>query len=184
MKKRHIVGSVVASLALIAGSLFSASSAQAASGKYAVEIYLISNKERIAENHYDLYVIATQDRISHFPSRKVALYDASQSQFAGLGMASTGYLLGFIVGGMLVGKLAELGCSRRPLQTAGSMVVGNLVIYSMGIPVLQAITGVDWATALQWGLYPFLIGDAIKIVLAAGLLPAAWAGMKLLHRPI
>ena len=101
-----------------------------------------------------------------------------------LGMASTGYLLGFIVGGMLVGKLAELGFSRRPLQAATSMVVGNVVIYSMGIPVLQAITGVDWATALQWGLYPFLIGDAIKIVLAAGLLPAAWAGIKLLHRPI
>ena len=101
-----------------------------------------------------------------------------------LGMASTGYLLGFIVGGMLVGKLAELGFSRRPLQAATSMVVGNVVIYAMGIPVLQAITGVDWATALQWGLYPFLVGDAIKIALAAGLLPAAWAGIKLLHQPI
>lgn len=101
-----------------------------------------------------------------------------------LGMASTGYLLGFIVGGMVVGKLAELGCSRRPIKTAGSMIVGNLVIYAMGIPVLQAITGVDWATALEWGLYPFLIGDAIKISLAAGLLPAAWAGIKLLHRPM
>ena len=44
-----------------------------------------------------------------------------------LGMASTGYLLGFIVGGMLVGKLAELGFSRRPLQAATSMVVGNVV---------------------------------------------------------
>ncbi len=66
---------------------------QAASGKYAVEIYLTNNKERIAENHYDLYVIATQDRITHFPSRKVALYDASQNQFAGLGMASTGEIL-------------------------------------------------------------------------------------------
>lgn len=99
-----------------------------------------------------------------------------------LGMASTGYLLGFIVAAMLVGRLSEGGWSRTPLRAAGIMVLGNLVIYAMGVPVLQAITGADWATALSWGLYPFLIGDAIKIALAAGLLPAAWTALKFLQR--
>lgn len=99
-----------------------------------------------------------------------------------LGMASTGYLLGFIVAAMLVGRLSEGGWSKSPLRAAAIMALGNAVIYAMGVPVLQAITGANWATAFEWGLYPFLIGDAIKIALAAGLLPAAWAGLKRLDR--
>ena len=54
------------------------------------------------------------------------------------------------------------------------MILGNLVIYAFGLPVLIAVTGMDLGGALAAGVTPFLIGDALKIAVAAGLLPAAW----------
>jgi biotin transport system substrate-specific component len=60
------------------------------------------------------------------------------------------------------------------------MLAGNVAIYFVGLVVLKANTGADWITTLQWGLFPFLIGDAIKMILAAGLLPAAWKFLELI----
>ena len=91
-----------------------------------------------------------------------------------LNMPSLGYVVGFIVAGAIVGKLAERGFSKTPVRTALAMIIGNLAIYSIGLPVLQAVTGADFATALSWGVTPFIIGDILKVVIAAGLLPAAW----------
>ena len=54
------------------------------------------------------------------------------------------------------------------------MVLGNAVIYAVGLPYLMGATGMDLATGLEKGVVPFLLGDGIKILLAAGLLPAAW----------
>mgnify|MGYP006271765003 CR=1 FL=1 len=90
-------------------------------------------------------------------------------------MPSLGYVLGFIVAGALVGKLAEAGFTRTPLRTASAMVLGNLAIYAIGVPVLKLVTGADWASAVSWGLTPFIIGDLIKVAIAAGAFPAAWA---------
>lgn len=89
-------------------------------------------------------------------------------------VASFGYVLGFIVAAALVGFLAERGATRTALRTAGLMVVGNLVIYAVGVTWLMNAIGVDLATAVEFGLTPFLAGDAIKIALAAGLFPLAW----------
>jgi biotin transport system substrate-specific component len=86
-----------------------------------------------------------------------------------------GYLVGFAVAAVLVGFLASRGGDRTPLRTVGTMVLGNLVIYAIGVPWLMALTGFDLATAVDRGVVPFLIGDGVKILLAAGLLPGAWA---------
>jgi biotin transport system substrate-specific component len=86
-----------------------------------------------------------------------------------------GYLVGFAVAAVLVGLLASRGGDRTPLRTIGTMVLGNLVIYAIGVPWLMASTGFDLTAALDRGVVPFLIGDGIKILLAAGLLPGAWA---------
>jgi biotin transport system substrate-specific component len=59
------------------------------------------------------------------------------------------------------------------------MVVGNLAIYACGVPGLMLFAHVPLGKALALGVVPFLIGDAIKIALAAGLLPATW---KLISR--
>jgi biotin transport system substrate-specific component len=101
------------------------------------------------------------------------------NQAHGWGFPSFGYIIGFVLAGALVGWLAQRGADRTPLATAGTMVLGNLVIYAVGLPYLMAATGMDVAAGLAAGVTPFLIGDAIKIVMAAGLLPGAW---KLVHR--
>ncbi|MEU4831459.1 biotin transporter BioY [Streptosporangium sp. NPDC023615] len=93
---------------------------------------------------------------------------------SGFGGASFGYVIGFIAAAALVGRLAERGGDRTVARTVGTMVLGNLVIYAFGLPVLIAVTQMDLVTGLVKGVLPFLLGDALKIVVAAGLLPAAW----------
>jgi len=93
---------------------------------------------------------------------------------SGFGGATFGYVLGFIAAASLVGWLAQRGGDRTALRTIGTMALGNLVIYSFGLPVLVATTGMDLGTALVKGAGVFVVGDLIKIVIAAGLLPAAW----------
>ncbi|MGH6655466.1 MAG: biotin transporter BioY [Actinocrinis sp.] len=90
-----------------------------------------------------------------------------------------GYLVGFILAGAVVGRCAELGADRSPWRTVLTMVLGNLVIYTVGVTWLAISLRVPAGTALALGLRPFLLGDALKIALAAGLLPGAW---KLLGR--
>lgn len=87
---------------------------------------------------------------------------------------SIGYAVGFVVAGALVGALARRGADRSPLRTAGAMVLGNLVIYAVGVPWLAVAAHLNLSQAASAGLYPFLPGDAVKIALATGLLPAAW----------
>lgn len=93
---------------------------------------------------------------------------------SGWGGASFGYVIGFVVAAGVVGRLAERGATRGMVRTAGVMVVGNLVIYAFGVPWLMAVTHVSFPQALALGVVPFLIGDAIKIAIAAGLFPATW----------
>jgi biotin transport system substrate-specific component len=95
----------------------------------------------------------------------------------GLGVilgATGGYLIGFVVAGAVVGRLAELGWDRRIGGALGAMFVGSVVIYGIGLPWLKAVTGLSWEETIQTGLVPFVIGDTIKAVLAAVLFPVAW----------
>jgi biotin transport system substrate-specific component len=89
-----------------------------------------------------------------------------------------GYLFGFVPAAFVVGALAERGWDRKPLTTVAAMAVGNVVIYAVGATWLAIHLG-SAGRALALGVAPFLIGDAIKIALAAALLPGAW---KLLGR--
>ncbi|WP_216215506.1 biotin transporter BioY [Amycolatopsis aidingensis] len=102
-----------------------------------------------------------------------------QNASSGLFGASAGYIIGFVFAGALVGALAARGGDRTPLRTAGTMVLGNLAIYAVGVPWLMASASLGLADGLAMGVVPFLIGDAVKIVLAAGLLPGTW---KLVER--
>jgi biotin transport system substrate-specific component len=93
---------------------------------------------------------------------------------SGWHLASIGYVVGFVAAAGLVGFLAERRGDRTPLRAAGLMVLGNLVIYACGVAGLLIMTPMNLATALGKGVLPFLLGDAIKIVFAAALLPVSW----------
>ena len=85
-----------------------------------------------------------------------------------------GYIVGFFVAAGLVGRLAELGWDRHIGGSLAAMAFGNVVIYLFGVPWLMAATGMDLSLALQRGLGDFIVGDVIKLVAAAGLLPIGW----------
>jgi biotin transport system substrate-specific component len=88
--------------------------------------------------------------------------------------ASGGYLIGFVAMGALVGRLAELGWDRKFVGALGAMLVGSVVLYAIALPWLKNVTGMSWQETIQIGLVPFLLGDALKAVLAAVLFPVAW----------
>jgi biotin transport system substrate-specific component len=88
--------------------------------------------------------------------------------------ATGGYLIGFVVAGALVGRLAELGWDRRIGGALGAMLLGSAVIYAIGLPWLGIVIGTSPAETVAKGLTPFLVGDALKLLLAAVLFPAAW----------
>ena len=88
--------------------------------------------------------------------------------------ASGGYLIGFVVAGAVVGRLAELGWDRKIGGAVGAMIVGSVIIYAIALPWLKVVTGATVEQTINVGLLPFVVGDTLKILLAAVLFPAAW----------
>ena len=95
--------------------------------------------------------------------------------------ASGGYLWGFVVAAVLVGWLAERGWDRDLGRAWAAMLLGSIVIYLFGVPWLAAALDIPIAAegdvlndALEFGMYPFVIGDILKLLLAGAALPAAW----------
>jgi biotin transport system substrate-specific component len=91
--------------------------------------------------------------------------------------ATGGYLVGMLFAAALVGWASDHGWDRGSVRSLLSMVLGNLVIYIFGISWLARALHVGFGTAWRLGGSPFLLGDTIKIVLAAGVLPLAWRAM-------
>jgi len=88
--------------------------------------------------------------------------------------ATGGYLIGFIVAGAIVGRLAELGWDRHIGGAVGMMLVGSVAIYAIGLPWLGFVAHLSPADTIAAGLTPFIIWDSAKLAVAAGIFPAAW----------
>ena len=84
-----------------------------------------------------------------------------------------GYLVGYVLATGALGVLAQRGWDRSVPWMALAMLIGNVLIYVPGLLWLGQLYGWD-KPILAWGLTPFLLGDAIKLALAAAILPAAW----------
>ncbi len=129
---------------------------------------------------------------SAFLSEKTVHFILPWSGTSGLiwSLGSGGYIVGFIFGAYLVGRLSELGWDRKT-KISLAMVIGNSTIYAFGLVWLgyfiafqsispdltyyAAISGDNVLDkTLRAGLYPFIAGDALKLLLASMVVPGAW----------
>jgi biotin transport system substrate-specific component len=90
-----------------------------------------------------------------------------------------GYIVGFVLAAFLIGVLAQRRWDRRFSSAVAAMLTGNVVIYLVGLPWLADKIDAGFETTLEQGLYPFVVGDLLKLYLAGALLPSAW---KLVER--
>jgi biotin transport system substrate-specific component len=95
--------------------------------------------------------------------------------------ATGGYIIGFILAAGAVGWLCERGADRRVVSMIGVLLLGNVLIYAIGVPWLAnwspAGDGVTlgWSQAYELGVQPFILGDLLKLAIVAAILPAGWA---------
>lgn len=86
-----------------------------------------------------------------------------------------GYIVGFVIAAYVVGWLTEHGLDRNPMTATVAMFIGNVMIYVPGIIWLDhKFPGYG----LEYGLYPFILGDAAKLLLAASVLPLGWGLLR------
>ena len=96
--------------------------------------------------------------------------------------ATGGFLLGFIFAAALIGRLAELNWSSDAIRMFVSYVLGSVVIYAIGVPVLAISAFASDLVAATTYMLPYLIWDAVKAVIAAALLPTAWVVVKAIKK--
>ncbi|RWN42659.1 MAG: biotin transporter BioY [Mesorhizobium sp.] len=99
----------------------------------------------------------------------------------GLGIAymlgsTGGYLAGFVVMAAIVGWAADRGWDRHPIKLFNAMLVGEVAMMAMGFAWLALLIGPE--KSWQFGVVPFIVGDLIKVALAASLVPAVWTLLK------
>ena len=104
------------------------------------------------------------------------VFAGSSAEVSGLSYmlgGTGGYLVGYVMATLALGVLAQRGWDRSVSWMALAMLIGNSLIYIPGVLWLGQLYGWD-KPILAWGLTPFLVGDALKLGLAAVLLPVAW----------
>ena len=89
---------------------------------------------------------------------------------------TAGYLVGFIPAAILVGYLSEKGFSRNRISMFFTLLLGLTVIYLFG--VFRLLSFVEYEDVFILGITPFLVGDAIKTVMATILIPSGWKLIK------
>jgi Uncharacterized conserved protein len=97
---------------------------------------------------------------------------------SGLGIAylfgpTGGFLFGFFFAAVACGWFAERGFDRSYVKLFISLLIGNILLYALGLIWLGKIVGWD-KPILELGFYPFVLGDLIKILLVVILLPSVW----------
>ena len=107
------------------------------------------------------------------------VFQSTPEKGIGIGymLGSTGgYLAGFVVMAAIVGWAADRGWDRHPIKLFNALLVAEVVMMAMGFAWLALLIGAE--KSWQFGVVPFIIGDLIKVALAASLVPAAWSLLK------
>lgn len=105
----------------------------------------------------------------------VPLFAGESAGIAYMMGGTGGYLLGYVLATVALGAAARNGFDRSVLGMAAFLLVGNALIYVPGLLWLNTMPYAEgWSWTIGAGLTPFLIGDALKLALAALLVPALW----------
>ena len=88
--------------------------------------------------------------------------------------ASGGYIFGFVLAAWAVGWIAERGGDRRVLSAFIAFVVGQLLVYGVGVPWLKVSATLSWSAAIHEGFAIFILGGLVKAAAAGVLMPTAW----------
>lgn len=105
------------------------------------------------------------------------VFAGGASGLAYLSGATLGYLIGFVLAAFVIGLLAERGMERNVRTSVIPFLVGTVIIYACGVTWLTIMLG-SMSQAIAAGLFPFLIGDTLKIIAASLALPGAWKLLK------
>lgn len=87
-----------------------------------------------------------------------------------------GYLAGFVIMAAIVGWAADRGWDRNPIKLFGAMLAAEAVMMAIGFAWLALLIGPE--KSWQFGVAPFVVGDLIKVALAASLVPAVWSLLR------
>ncbi len=106
----------------------------------------------------------------------VAVFAGDSAGIGYMAGPTAGYLVGFVVAAAAMGAMARKGWDRSVLTMAGAMILGNAIIYVFGLAWMAHLFGAAKGTAwvMQYGMTNFLVGDALKLVLAALVVPGLW----------
>jgi biotin transport system substrate-specific component len=87
-----------------------------------------------------------------------------------------GYLMAYPLAAFVVGHLAERGFDRRYWPSFAAMAAGLGIVFAFGVIWLASFTSpaMGFSGALRAGFWPFVGADAIKLAIAAGILPTFW----------
>ncbi len=100
---------------------------------------------------------------------------------AGIGIIfgpTGGYLLGYLPAVYVTGLISKKGNKKLSINIF-ALIVGSIIVYAAGVPWLKVVTGMGWNKALAVGMYPFIIGDVLKIIAAAFIAKAIRPYIKL-----
>jgi biotin transport system substrate-specific component len=89
-----------------------------------------------------------------------------------------GYLVAFPAAAFIVGAFAEHGWDKRYPTAVAAMAIGSVVILLGGLAWFTILTNTPPVAAFKIAVAPFLVGDVVKIALAAAVLPTGWALLK------
>ncbi len=102
-----------------------------------------------------------------------------KSGFAAIMGPTGGYIIGFLFAVFFVGYLIERGYGRTKMSVFVCMVIGNIIIYFFGLIGLRLyFQNASFFKILTMGLFPFLVGDFLKILGAVYLFPYLWKGSE------
>jgi biotin transport system substrate-specific component len=102
------------------------------------------------------------------------VFSGHSGGFHVLSGANGGYLVGFVLAAFVMGYGSRRGSDRSVSKEIGVAVTASIIIYACGAGWLAIKMGLTISTAFSIGVRPFLLGDALKAVLASALLPTAW----------